>query len=359
MNIKKIAIHQKVLENELLSSWLLRFSQKMKVKYHTFCDSLFSHSAVDLRDVDLTIEESHLRNLSHLTFHSYDTLYGTTLKSYDPFLAMGSDLKYWILTRGTYHRIPKNNYLCCCPSCLINDVEPYFRKSWRLITSLVCTYCGNELIDCCPKCNKPISFLRLDFNHKEKYVESPLCICSSCGYDLREAKVKKAEKMAISYQSEVDRYLTEGFTISLNYSHQYFKVLEVFIKLLNSSKKRHQEFNNWVSSITGWNDFEKKTCRSRAIKNTKLEERRSILLKAHWLISKPEEELMEIFRANRFWSCFIKQYTAAEDIPYWFYEPMNRELSIKYSEWKKYYPNSAGLSSYITLGIKLKNNFTS
>ncbi|MEO9871158.1 TniQ family protein [Ekhidna sp.] len=353
----KIAIHEKILPDELLTSWLLRFSQKMRVKYHTLCDALFNKADLDLRDADLTIKKELIEKLADITFHSKENLNQTTLRSYEPNLALGNNLNYWILSRGNYHRIPKNNYLVYCPSCLDKDSIPYYRRGWRLITTLICVKCQTELLDCCPSCYQPISFLRLDFNNKEKIVDGPISTCSCCDFDLRKAHKEKAAKNSLEYQKKVDKYLLSGCTETLNYSHQYFIVLRLILGLINSKRKRYVEFNRFLSRTTEIPQQEYQTG-TLLLKNSNIVYRKNAILKAHWLISRSREELVDIFKRHGLWSCFIKNDLDSDDIPYWFYKILSNELSIKYSEWKKFYPDSSSLSSYICLGAKLKNRFT-
>lgn len=50
----------------------------------------------------------------------------------------------------------KGSLHVCCTSCLRSDKVPYWRRSWRLTTTLICPIHHHRLIDSCHSCGAPI-----------------------------------------------------------------------------------------------------------------------------------------------------------------------------------------------------------
>ena len=48
-------------------------------------------------------------------------------------------------------------WLQFCPQCLAEDEEPYFRREWRLATTIVCARHGSRLLDRCPACGQGLA----------------------------------------------------------------------------------------------------------------------------------------------------------------------------------------------------------
>jgi Bacterial TniB protein/TniQ len=72
-------------------------------------------------------------------------------------------------------------WLQFCPQCLAEDEEPYFRREWRLATTIICARHGSRLLDRCPACGQglaPINQASL----------RPQNDCATCGFDLANAK---------------------------------------------------------------------------------------------------------------------------------------------------------------------------
>ncbi len=48
-------------------------------------------------------------------------------------------------------------WLQFCPQCLAEDEQPYFRRQWRLVTTIVCARHGSRLLDRCPACGQGLA----------------------------------------------------------------------------------------------------------------------------------------------------------------------------------------------------------
>ena len=75
----------------------------------------------------------------------------------------------WVLR---HPRGAKGSMHVCCTSCLRADKVPYWRRSWRLATTLICPIHHHRLIDSCHACGAPIVLARDR--------STPLCQCHVC-----------------------------------------------------------------------------------------------------------------------------------------------------------------------------------
>lgn len=349
----KLPIHLQPLDDELLTSWLLRYSKRFQTKYHTFCKFLFYGNEIDTRDIDLNIKKDLLKSLKDITFLTEDTLQSLALTDYCPTLTTDPTLKNWILTRGHYHRVSSNNHLMYCSSCFSKDKEPYYRKKWRLIISTVCTSCGVRLRDNCPSCNLPISFLRLDFRNKEKIVNEELCHCYNCDFDFRDSQQIKCSSVELENQKQLELYLSLGYTSTLNYSHLYFEVLFLLLRILNSRTQRIYNFDKFISEKYGFVPLEKGNDRSLEMRNSPLPARSNLLEKAIFLLNLDQQEFIETCKESRILSHFL--YFENKELPYWFAKMINENLTVKYSYWKHAFPSLKYVSSYKSLSGYVKN----
>ncbi|NVM54051.1 MAG: TniQ family protein [Candidatus Helarchaeota archaeon] len=73
-----------------------------------------------------------------------------------------------------------------CPYCLNEDVNPYYRFSWRLNFVSICPKHKCYLTDKCPTCNSDTRFWATKFNQL-------ITECHNCGTDLKESSAKKIE----------------------------------------------------------------------------------------------------------------------------------------------------------------------
>jgi len=48
-------------------------------------------------------------------------------------------------------------WLRFCPQCLAEDGQPYFRREWRLATTIACARHGIRLLDRCPDCGQGLA----------------------------------------------------------------------------------------------------------------------------------------------------------------------------------------------------------
>lgn len=81
-------------------------------------------------------------------------------------------LRTWALQKIS-KRADTSTVHVVCPSCLDQDLEPYWRRHWRLCTTVVCEIHDEEMLDRCPSCEMKFmapSRSNLPLNH-----------CRECG----------------------------------------------------------------------------------------------------------------------------------------------------------------------------------
>jgi hypothetical protein len=138
-------------------------------------------------------------------------------------------------------QIPTINHLGIgmqfCPSCLSEDITPYFRRFWRVAFATYCPKHMISLIDLCPSCSNPI--LLISQNAKILGEEiNPLISCQNCKYDLRLANSKKIVNTSLI--SMYDRFLDFYFQSIIKYpdfTKEIFNLLHLFIKIIIESNK--------------------------------------------------------------------------------------------------------------------------
>lgn len=233
--------YQPPMRDELLSSWIFRNSIEHKIKPFSFTKFYLKTSSFWTRDVDKFITKEVFTLLQHQTPLLKGEIKAMQLGSYQDIIYNGELLTSYsqgISNLGIYHRKRRQNGLLVCPRCL--SEEPYFKKKWRLLTSVGCLNCKTYYIDSCPNCNSPIIFQRLAIGDKSLYKEYPLYVCWKCHYDLRRFKQVKLPAKVIKYQEYIDDTIERKYNQHVDYSFLYFDVLHLFLKRVQSSS------NLWI-----------------------------------------------------------------------------------------------------------------
>lgn len=80
-------------------------------------------------------------------------------------------------------------WLQACPSCLAEDQNPYFRRAWRLATTIFCPRHARRLIDRCPACRQALAPF-------DQAALAPQHFCAHCLFDLRRAATPRVHALA-------------------------------------------------------------------------------------------------------------------------------------------------------------------
>jgi hypothetical protein len=97
-------------------------------------------------------------------------------------------------------------WLQFCPQCLAEDEQPYFRRQWRLATTIVCARHGSRLLDRCPACGQGLA----PFNQASLRPQND---CAACGFDLAGAKAPRlgaGARRAAANLADLGRRVTDA-----------------------------------------------------------------------------------------------------------------------------------------------------
>lgn len=263
-------------DDELFSSWLFRLATSNLTKAHTFCKFHLPGHNIWNRDIDKLAPDVMIKRLSLLTEICFEEIFNMTLRSYEQKIfnkCNPNGNQRWILPLGIFHRKWNGKGLQFCPGCLSSDPEPYFRKSWRLGLSVVCSKCQLALHDGCPNCNAPISFFRTDVGFKISVAPKKLFTCFNCDFDLRKSPRYPPSIGSISFQLKLNKVISTGSWRNNIPSKEYFDVLYQVIRMLRSNSRCYTTFQNLIfetenqriSQLPTNKDFERSSCLDREV----------------------------------------------------------------------------------------------
>ncbi|MCT4213451.1 TniQ family protein [Elizabethkingia anophelis] len=301
--------------DELLSSWIFRLSYSHKIKPYSFTKFYFEDSAIWNRDIDKYIPLKILQRLSSMTPLSLSQLQGLQLIGYQDIVFEGllsSSLTEGIgvTNLGIYHRMRNRYGLYVCPGCL--NKKSYYKKSWRLLSSVACMNCRCYLIDRCPKCLSPIVFQRLGIGNKNLYEEKPLYLCWSCNNDLRKEMRIVNAPLIVNYQQYIDDTIKCSYNEHTQYSFLYFKILFLFLKKICTTSSHWSRIKKAFMS-----EFEINLKEEKSMKLS-IEDRAVIFSYIHLLLSEWPNNFIPFIRKYKLrYSDFSKD---SNILPFWFYE---------------------------------------
>lgn len=262
-------IHLQPQEDELLSSWIIRLAHAHGYKVQTMTSMLFGkNSAIWNRDIDQLAPFEDLEVLSSITGVTLEQIERTTLRSLEGSLFerhRPNGMCRWIIPIGIFHRLRRRPGLMFCPQCLKEDVNPFFRKIWRLAFVTTCTKHGCYLLDRCPNCSSPLAPHRSDMHSRTIFPVPGLNVCCwKCGFDYRNdiEQSNLPNEPVLRFQSKLEDALKNGFIEWAGnqsmHSITYFEGLRALIagitskhtlERLNKSKKIDTiSLNGWTKS---------------------------------------------------------------------------------------------------------------
>jgi len=209
-------LHLKPKPQELLSSWIIRFSHAHCYKSETICTILFGYrSPVWNRDVDKLAPEYVLNKMIEVTGATVEQAYNTVLLSYQNYLTINFNSQgntRWILPLGIVHRSRSRPSLMYCPQCFAEDSIPYYRKLWRVAWVTVCSKHKIRLLDTCSSCGAIVMPHRADMRIKNSIPnENTLIHCFNCGISLAKGKNIKASSNLTRWQRKMERAAYLGY----------------------------------------------------------------------------------------------------------------------------------------------------
>ncbi len=201
-------VHPKPLQDELLSSWIVRVAQANAIKLQTLSWMLFGNERSPWnRDIDRSAPPWLLKEVAHHTGTNYWDVFHSTLVTYRQRLYSRRRLSGqlpWVLSVHNYGMQRRGHGQLLCPQCLATDLIPYFRKQWRLALFTYCPIHQVRMVDSCPNCGTSVMHYRGDFGRTIQEAR-PMHLCHGCGYDYAGMHGQRAE----FFSEEIHRLFDE------------------------------------------------------------------------------------------------------------------------------------------------------
>jgi len=328
--------HLKPLEDELLSSWLVRLSMAHGTKLHTFCSVVWPGKQIWNRDIDKSADASIVQTLSDKTAVSRTAVADTTLAAYEGILyeyhnSYGNTL--WIMPLGIYHRTHTQFGLQFCPRCLAEDETAYYRRHWRLAFITCCTTHSVVLFDRCQKCRAPVNFHRDEMGTRSKYTSSSIVRCYACKADLREdipkSSLSPSDPNVQAFQIALAGTMAQG-GIEIPgygplYSHLYFAVVHQLMRVL-AMGNRSRTLREAVNDSFNLNyDPMQSIKRVRYIEHLTVNSRAMLINMARCLLEEWPQRFIRICTETKTWSSSLLK--DCESAPFWFWSVIHDYLS--------------------------------
>lgn len=163
------------LEDELLSSFLVRAAHQHGLSPHRFCAFHFPSAPIWNRDIDRSAPDLLLEEIARQAGLPLEHVVRMTLRGANRATtsrnATGS--APWINSIGVYHRLRRCWGMQFCGYCLRDEAG--LRRAWRMSFSVLCQRHQRLLQDACPSCDAPLAIHRQMFSIRLCYrCSSPL-----------------------------------------------------------------------------------------------------------------------------------------------------------------------------------------
>jgi len=242
ISYSKFRIRPLPLNDELLSSWLIRTAYLHHTDPATFLNLYFPEYDYHLwdNDLDLYDNSSFFEQLSVKTGLKKESIYGLTLKSYESYLSETihfNNRNAFIIPIFRRKRNIRQHAQRICPLCLKEDNQPYLRKKWRLFFSTACVKHKCFLIDRCPSCDTPFVI------HKRLF-DGDFPHCRKCGFSFKLAEPEFIDEKSSGLKAIENIYniLDTGifeFENKYNYSFFFFNILNRFTNLIKAGYRKN------------------------------------------------------------------------------------------------------------------------
>jgi hypothetical protein len=139
----------------------------------------------------------------------------------------------WVVAPGA-RNTKRHNSIQYCPTCLKNDVKPYFRLQWRFAWHTGCTVHCHALLDRCPACNAPVEYHRLQAQDKL------ISVCATCKADLRFGQTRNCSQDALRFQQCADDVLAQSegaFQGDAMDVTSWFELANFFVSLIRVAQR--------------------------------------------------------------------------------------------------------------------------
>ncbi|MBE0506979.1 MAG: TniQ family protein [Marinospirillum sp.] len=281
--------HPHPLQDECLSSWLVRCAHANGMKVQTFCDQVFGKEyQVWYRDIDRNAPDWLLNIMSQKTGTPIKLVHHTTARLYEkrlfPILHPASQLR-WFLPAKHHHRINTGYGIQYCPACLAADETPYFRLAWRLSLYTFCPKHRILMADRCHKCGAPVAFHRAELG-KPNILAGQLDHCWQCDAKLSNAattEINLYPKRVNKLWSALLKVIDQQFYPSGHIRYQNLTLLHQLCRLMSS----HQSGKKLIQHVCGKGGYLQPNLSDQRthFELRDIQERHAILQLAWWLMT--------------------------------------------------------------------------
>jgi hypothetical protein len=306
-------------EDELFSSWLCRLSINHNVKPQSFFLNYFGKdAAIWNRDIDLYTPSKKIEILSNHTPLSFQHINSLLLTSYEGYLYENGSNKLGkkknVLEIGVQHRQRNLFGLQYCPVCLKRN--QYYKKPWRLSTSILCIKCNVLLHDRCHKCGSPIMFYRnyMGINNST-LVASPMSFCGTCKHNLGHSPKISPTETETNYQTYINNTIAKGYNDCCSYSFEYITVLFIIMHNLTTESKKNKFKNSAIKILEESNLLDPKW-----IYLNDLKRRQKLLPVIHSILYEKPHLLKKIITNGGIYKSYFAE---GWRLPYWFLSKFN------------------------------------
>ena len=345
-------IRPQPFSDELMSSWLVRIAWHNVMKLEGMTSRLWgSRSQIWTRDIDRISDPKIYKLVAELSNTNYERAYETTLASYQGHLFEHLCVKGpppWIMPLGGRMRKRFQYGLQCCPICLSEDEEPYYRRRWRLAFITTCLKHSAILIDRCDCCGSSISFHQSDFGKRIDPFELRMTFCSRCGRDYRDIRPTPIlscplGEFVLSFQKIVESALNSGWVELTNnltiFSLLFFEGLRHLTRVIISTgycSKFKKEIVRALRIRYSPTIFE----HGRYCERIALESRFEYCGLLGWLLIDWPNNFIRCAKTARLSSSYFDLYRGT--MPYWITMPIRWHLNRTW-----YHPNRDEISAVI------------
>lgn len=192
-----IPINVEAIENEILSSWLIRSAIANGIDPIGFTNGIWFNYRAWTRDISRYLPRDKIKTLSQVSSLSPDDIYNLTLESLLKPILSTHDLQpkkawKWIIPIGIRNR-SRTNGSYFCPLCLKEELT-YFPKVWRVSWNFSCEKHKVILQLNCPRCYAVFSPHLIDYNNID------MTKCQHCNYDLKKITPCHSDDQATNLQ---------------------------------------------------------------------------------------------------------------------------------------------------------------
>jgi len=172
--------------DELLSSWLHRLALAHGLPPRAFAAALGLGGGAWSGRLDLAPSAALLDLLARRTGLAASTISSLSFRDLG-----ATALLLPMRTKVSPRRSERwrATWLQACPCCLAEDQNPYFRRAWRLATTIFCPRHDRRLIDRCPACQQALRPF-------DQAALAPQHLCTQCRFDLRRAATPPVHALA-------------------------------------------------------------------------------------------------------------------------------------------------------------------